>query len=74
MDLSHPNPLGYNVTETTDQGTRDAFNELTNKIGWAIGSTFGAQYRNKNTIARQTAAQLALEVILAHGYPASAHK
>jgi len=64
-----PSALGVHALDTHPELQTESFKELTNKIAWAIGSTYGRPYNNTRTPARLAAVSAAKVVVAAHGYP-----
>ena len=63
--------LGIPAEETQPALQSEAFKELVNKLAWALGSSYGKPYNNIRTQARASAIEVAMAVIVAHGYPKS---
>ena len=61
--------LGVPASAVVPALQSDAFKELINKLAWALGSTYKAQYGNVHSPARAAAVRLAKMVIARHGYP-----
>lgn len=66
--------FGIPASETQKALEVDCFKELVNKIGWAVGSTYGKPYANRMNAARQIATALAMVVVGEHGWPHSIKK
>lgn len=65
----HPETLGIPAHRTIPDQQKDAIAELTNKIAWAIGSTYRATYSTSRSPARRAAWELVKALILTEGYP-----
>jgi len=66
--------FGISASETQKALEVDCFKELVNKLGWAVGSTYGRPYANRTNAARQIALALAMVVVAEHGWPHSIKK
>lgn len=62
--------IGIPAALTVPDLQTDAFQELCNKLGWAIGSSYRTPYRNPRTGARRLAIDMAGRLIQEAGYPA----
>jgi len=61
--------LGIPADQADGDAQADILAELTNKISWAIGSTFRSPYRNRSTRARSRAIDIAGDLLDSEGYP-----
>jgi hypothetical protein len=62
-------PLGIPAAPTASDAQFDILAELTNKISWAIGSTYRSPYRNRSTRVRSRAIDIAGDLLDSEGYP-----
>lgn len=67
-------PLGVSVSEVSPSVVLDVFRELTNKIAWAVGTTYQRPYNNRRCPAREMAWTVAKHIVEQHGYPANLAK
>lgn len=65
----HHDPLGIGVRQVLPEDTAHVYKELTNKISWALGSTYRNQYHGKTSKVRLAAWELVKKIIRDHGYP-----
>ena len=66
-DISEP--LGLDADLCSFDSQPDILAELTNKISWAIGSTYRSPYRNRSTRVRSRAIDIAGELLDSEGFP-----
>lgn len=65
---SLPGALGRPYSKCTLEEIRNTERELTSKIAWAIGSTYGVPYSKRASTARAYAARCAVAIERDHGY------
>ena len=67
-------PLGIPPHEAQIGLQADVVKELVNKVAWALGSVYRANYSNMRTPARAYAWRIVKQVIKDHGYPGKISK
>ncbi len=61
--------LGLPPESTRAALQTDVFKELTNKLAWALGTTYRVPYSNGKDVARAYALRIATRCLKDHGYP-----
>ncbi len=62
-------PLGVHISDVDPELTPEVLKELTNKLAWALGSTYKLSYHGKRSRVREAAWDAVKELIHQHGYP-----
>jgi len=60
-------PFGHAVSQT-GQPEWDFKKELTNKLAWVLGTSYGVPYSKKRDLAQHYAARIVSAVVRDHGY------
>ena len=64
-----PVALGLPPAEVSSPWMTDVFQEMVNKLAWALGSTYRKPYSNKSSSTRKYAIKMATRAIKDNGYP-----